>query len=219
MVDLISMSFSQHNTYRRCKKAWAYDKVDGIKGIPGLAALRGTRYHEAIEACIKGDQKPNHQFIKNAFSVLEKLDGFDPEVLLEQTSDGVHVRGYADIIGGRNLLAGYGFAAEKTVIDWKFPGKSPGNKAKPDHISQVNLYGYLAKADKGVVAYPEFGKYFEFDIDHDAGERTFDLLVEAGKEIRDSGALEISGADQEPTKNFLCAKHCSYRAICPLGGS
>lgn len=224
--DLITMSFSQMSTYRRCKKAWAFDKVDKHSGIPGLASIRGTRFHSAIESCVAEETESKNPYVQNALKLLKSFDEVKPEVYLEHIEDGVKVRGYADIIatdyidvsGSEDSDTYAGPDREDvTVIDWKFPLKKPGS-CKPDHKRQLNLYALLTDAETCQVVFPEYDKAYKFYADHEVGREVLQDCIDVGVEIRDTKANETSGFDTEGTYNYLCKAYCSHRAICPLGG-
>lgn len=217
----MEISFSQAQTWKRCKRQWSFDKVDKRKGIPGMAAIRGNRYHEAIESAIKLGGVSSNRIITNALDLVSELNDVEPEAYLEMVEDNIKIRGYADVIGSRHIPTETLLepnTKKSVIVDWKFPGKHPGKTPKKEYRNQLQLYGRLHGADELIVAFPEHDTAFKFDYDPVEGLKMVDELLEVAKEIIDSGAKEIPGAEQTPTPNFLCKNYCNFRDICPYGG-
>lgn len=211
----MEISFSQAQTWKTCSRSWAYKYVNGYIGLPSIPSILGSRYHSEIEECLLQGMDSGNEYVQNAIDVVDALE-FDhayPEMYLEDIRDGIKVRGYADVIGKKD--------DNYWVIDWKFPGKSPGSKPKKDHVDQVQLYAYLlGESDTTcVVAYPSHEKAFCLEADLVRGREVLDDIYEVGREIIDSGALKIKGEDQEPTYNYLCGAYCGFRDRCPMGGN
>ena len=210
---MFEISYSQANTFRDCKRKWAYRYVDKRKGIPSLPAIRGNRYHSAIEQAILDDVEPVNEILSRAVAIFSRLgwENVKPEEYLEYIEGDYKVRGYADIVAEKD--------GKHYVLDWKFPGKHPGKKPPPKHVDQIQLYAYLLGSDVCVLAYPEHDTAFTFEADDIHGERILNRLIKTVKEIDESGAYEVPGAEQQPTPNFLCRDWCEYRDVCEFGGT
>lgn len=211
---MIEISFSQAQTWNNCRKAWAYRYVDKRKGIPSLPAVRGNRYHSAIENALNAGRMPENPILARAVEVINRLewDSLEPEKYVEYVQDDLKIRGYADVVGKKAEL--------NYVVDWKFPGKHPGGTAKKDYLDQINLYSFMFGFNDArlIIVYPEHDVAFASNADPARGEKVAEKILVAAGEIKTSGALEIYGKDQEPTYNWTCKQYCDHRDVCPLGG-
>lgn len=206
----MEISFSQSNQWQLCKRSWSFSKVQKLRGISSFASIRGSRYHEAIEDHVKAGTNSSNRSVTNALDIVAELTDVVAEQYLEGTVDDIKVRGYADVIGTDS-------DGNRVVVDWKFPGKSPGRTPKKDYVDQLQLYGYMSKAESVMVAFPEHDKAFKLNANHERGAEVFDRLVNVAKDIIDTDAFSKSGMETEPSPNFLCANYCNFRHLCPMG--
>lgn len=198
--SLIEMSHSQYSTWNDCKRNWAFSKVDKAIPIPSIYAVLGSKWHTLMEDGFKG-AKVEHPYFENAKEcVQDEIIGVEQYVSGEK--DGIKVRGYIDLL------------TKSQIIDWKF-GKAPEDKPRESYFSQLQLYGFLLQGqyEKLYIAFPKAEKVFTFKYDEIQGREAFDKIVEAGKEIRDSKALEVKAEDQEATPGKLCY-FCGFRDRC-----
>jgi len=203
----VDISFSQGESWQSCRRKWAFRYVDRLIGIPGLSAIRGSRLHKAIEDTLLEGKDYTH--IPSVFWAIDSLgewgdlSGLEPEKYFEVIRGDVKVRGYIDV-----ALPDYG-----VVLDWKFPGRSPGRIPRENYLRQIQLYALVEEADKAIISYPEYKKAVEVPVDYDKGQDVLEEIFEVAGEIISSGAREVSGFEQEATPNSLCG-WCDYRDIC-----
>lgn len=218
---MIEMSHSQIEQRRSCSKQWHFNKADGLIGIPSMAALRGNRYHEAIQEKIEdGSFEHENKSVQFALDFALTLGGIiESEQYTQKIEGDVRVRGYIDVYAEDMGTNADDDVEIRTVADWKFPTKKPGRVPRTGYIRQLNLYAYLTGADRCAVVYPEYEKVFEFDADRKKGEKYFEDIVAEGVKILENNELEVSGFDVKGTPSPLC-DYCEFRAFCPdrLGG-
>lgn len=213
---MIEISFSQANTWKTCRKQWAYRYVDGRKGIPSLPAVRGNRYHEAIEASLKMGSRPDNPILGRAVNVIARLgwEKVEPEKYLElyDETKQYKIRGYADVIGHKE--------DQDFVLDWKFPGKHPGSSPKKDYVDQIQLYGYMSGFNGAslILAYPEHDTAFTVEQDFERGKSVAESIFDAARQIDECGAKDMPGDSVDGSYNWSCREYCSHRDICPMGG-
>jgi len=217
--NLLELSFSQANQWRLCRKSWCFSKVDKLGQIPSLPAIRGSRYHEAIEQGLKGEV-PTEKSIVWALNLVEQTRGerqVTPEYYTEKITGQFKIRGYIDIFfGTENLL---GDPTDNIVLDWKFGRMSSLYKGEPrnEYKDQLELYAYMVNAKTCMLVFPKDQQIFEWEATPKIGKRVYDSIIEVGYEIIESGYQEKSGFDVEGTPNWTCERYCSYRDRCIHG--
>lgn len=202
----MEISFSQAGNWDTCKRSWAYSKVDGLRGIPNKVAIRGVRYHEAIEQHIVDGERSANPIVQDALDSLYGLKDVVAEKFVEDYRGNHHFRGFADVV------------ADGVVLDWKFPVRDPGGQCRDKYRDQLNLYAFLLGSSECRVVLPEYGREFIWEADVDAGARVLDWIYGVADEIEASGALGVGSLMQEASPNGLCLKWCGYRDLCEFGG-
>jgi len=203
------ISYSGLSLYKRCPLAWKHAYIDGNRGTPGKAAMRGTKLHEKLENYFNGDMWDDkdltllpwkaYMYDLSTYAPLpeEKLAVDFEWQPLDFDDGGAHLRGAVDL---------------SYIIDHKFHVKDwKSGQIYASHEGQADMYACL-----GLATYPEC-KSVEVEmvyLDHPRQTRKWEYSKDEVRELR--GYIDEDVATLRLDEEYLPTPSQDGCKWCPL---
>lgn len=201
------LSYSGLSLYRRCPRAWKHTYIDGNRGEPGKAAIRGTKLHEALEAYFSGGLWPEDNNVLRPW----KSFIYDLATLFPTPEEQVAVTrdweptGFEDPTANLRGAFDLSYQHEGTlfIIDWK------SGQQYASHQDQAAMYAVLGRAIYPDVERVEASMVY-LDIPKEFSTWRYDhtLLDEIMGSIEDQVCIVRSDEEYLPTPSQSGCKWC-----------
>lgn len=237
--ELANVSATQIKTFRRCARAWNYEKVQKLpKKPPGKGAALGEKCHRQMEHWLKTGEDVRSPLVKTGHKLIEPYLRHAPfnrgrgivegSINLE-TPGGVKINGSIDF-----WIPGYYGFESPIVIDHKFKKDLAAYAETEEQLlddEQAILYGTyaLSQAPEGqdIVEFrhhnvqTERGVYAKAVAVHLTRDEIFDKCAALGKLI--DGPMSACAREKDPLKVTPTVGHascgafggCDFARVCP----